>query len=275
MGGIQTNSTSFQLNPSQSEERINGWSIEEKLAAAQLFLEVGCLTRFQFLLPQFNCTLPPTFHKERMNPDHWTPDRMRESNVVNASLCTASITSKDYNRTELLFLPLSTGYLSQPLAETTNKILKHPVYQHHIENYYITTWVPIARLLLKTCLAWLCTGRQCKSVITTCLLITGLVCPKSQNLRKKFLFCFYQSWAKSSSHVLQYWISHKRLTSGYSVLWTNIFFFNCLHFSHFTYWWTWSVTVLSDFIVFLENNICVDTQDVCLGSTYKAYGIPE
>lgn len=37
----------------------------------------------------------------------------------------------------------------------------------------------------------------------------------------------------------------------------------------------WSATAVSDLVVLLENNIYVDMQDVCFGSTYKAYQIPE
>lgn len=34
-------------------------------------------------------------------------------------------------------------------------------------------------------------------------------------------------------------------------------------------------TVLSNFIVLIEDNICVDMSGICLGSTYKAHQMPE
>lgn len=119
-------------------------------------------TVVQFLLSQFNCTLPPIFHKKRMNSNHWHLDpgivTILCQSMVNASLCWDNIKGVLQNRTSVF--PGSTGYVS-PVSCWNHRafFLSSTIYE-----IITITWVPIASLSLTT--SWLCTRRQCRNVTT-------------------------------------------------------------------------------------------------------------
>lgn len=144
----------FSIIPAESKgrKRINDWLIEEKLEAAWLFLEIGYSILFQFLFSQFNCTLPPIFHKKRMNSSHWKPDSgiwtiWCESNMVNASLyCQNNIKGLQQDTTPIF--PCSTGYVSPPPCWKQKYNFEAFFLSNTIYEIITTIWAPIANLLI-------------------------------------------------------------------------------------------------------------------------------
>lgn len=98
--------------------------------------------------------------------------------------------------------------------------------QHYTENLLHTCWSVCYKAFTKDLLGY---ALQDNTRVNNTFTHNCCFAPKSQNSREKFLFCFYQIWAKSSSHVLYNWTTCKKLANGHSVLWKT--FFSCLGIS--------------------------------------------